>query len=121
MGWGWRCSSIICSITAAFVANPDGTFAVDPAKIKAGVEGLTREIMTLQAEGNYEKAKDAGAKLGVVRPEVQKALDKMKRSRSISSRSSPPPSNSCARIPDRNLEGRAPSRPTYTQLLTVFR
>ena len=39
------------------------------AKIKAGVEGLTREIMTLQAEGNYEKAKDLGERLGVVRPE----------------------------------------------------
>ena len=40
-----------------FVANPDGTFAVNMDKIKAGVEGLTHEIMTLQAEGNYEKAK----------------------------------------------------------------
>ena len=42
----------------AFVANPDGTFAVNWDKIKAGVEGLTREIMTIQAEGNYEKAKE---------------------------------------------------------------
>ena len=61
----------------AFVANEDGTFAVVPDKIKAGVEGLTREIMTLQAEGSYEKAKAMTAKLGVVRPEVQKALDRM--------------------------------------------
>ena len=44
-----------------FVANPDGTFAVNMDKIKAGVEGLTHEIMTLQAEGNYEKAKDLTA------------------------------------------------------------
>ena len=61
----------------AFIVNPDGSFAVDPAKIKAGVEGLTREIMTIQAEGNYEKAKELTARLGVVRPEVQRALDRM--------------------------------------------
>ena len=62
----------------AFVVNQDGTFAVNWDKIKAGVEGLTREIMTIQAEGNYEKAKELTAKLGVVRPEVQAALDKLK-------------------------------------------
>jgi hypothetical protein len=60
-----------------FIANKDGTFSVNPAKIKQGVEGLTREIMTIQAEGSYEKAKDLGARLGAVRPEVQRALDKM--------------------------------------------
>jgi hypothetical protein len=61
----------------AFTVAPEGTFAVNPAKIKAGVEGLTREIMTIQAEGNYEKARDLTTRLGVVRPEVQRALDKM--------------------------------------------
>src|SRR5438309_8452570 len=34
-----------------FVAKPDGTFVVDRAKIKAGVAGLTREIMTIAREG----------------------------------------------------------------------
>ncbi|MGI8889455.1 MAG: dipeptidyl-peptidase 3 family protein [Chthoniobacterales bacterium] len=61
----------------AFLANKDGSFAVVPEKIKAGVEGLTREIMTIQAEGSYEKAKALIARLGIVRPEVQRALDKM--------------------------------------------
>jgi len=60
-----------------FVVNRDGTFAVNPDKIKAGVQGLTRDIMTLQAEGNYAKAKEMTEKLGGVRPEVQKAIDKM--------------------------------------------
>ena len=60
-----------------FVVNRDGTFAVNPDKIKAGVEGLTRDIMTLQAEGNYAKAKEMTEKLGGVRPEVQKAIDRM--------------------------------------------
>jgi hypothetical protein len=61
----------------AFSARPDGTFAVNPNKIKEGVAGLTREIMTIQAEGSYAKAQDLAAKLGVIRPEVQRALDKM--------------------------------------------
>ena len=61
-----------------FVANPEGTFSVNPAKIKAGVEGLTREIMTLQAEGNYAKARKMDEELGTIRPEVQKAIDRMK-------------------------------------------
>src|SRR5207244_3584112 len=57
---------------AAFTVNRDGTFAVNPAKIKEGVVGLTREFMTVQAEGNYAKAKEMIAKLGIVRPEVQR-------------------------------------------------
>ena len=61
----------------AFTIAADGTFAVNPAKVKEGVEGLTCEIMTIQAEGNYQMAKDLSTKLGVIRPEVQRALDKM--------------------------------------------
>jgi hypothetical protein len=57
-------------------AAANGTFAVDPAKIKTAVEGLTREIMTIQAEGSYAKAKALGD-TGVVRPVVQQALDKL--------------------------------------------
>src|SRR5206468_8611405 len=58
-----------------FTVKPDGTFAVDRAKIKEGVAGLTREIMTIQAEGSYDKAKALATRLGTVRPPVQKALD----------------------------------------------
>jgi hypothetical protein len=61
----------------AFTVNRDGTFAVNTAKIKDGVIELTREFMTLQAEGNYAKAKDMITKLGIVRPEVQRVLDKL--------------------------------------------
>ena len=57
--------------------RPDGTFAVNQAKIKDGVAALTREIMTIQAEGDYAKAKALGDRLGVLRPPVQKALDKL--------------------------------------------
>jgi hypothetical protein len=59
------------------VVRPDGTFAVNAAKIKDGVAGLTREIMTIQAEGSYDKSKALGERLGVVRPAVKAALDKM--------------------------------------------
>jgi peptidase M49-like protein len=61
----------------AFVARPDGTFEVNRDRIKEGVAGLTRNIMTIQAEGDYAKAKELGERLGVVRPEVQKALDQL--------------------------------------------
>ena len=61
----------------AVTVRPGGTFAVNPAKIKDGVTGLTREIMTIQAEGSYAKAKALGDRLGVVRPPVQKALDRL--------------------------------------------
>jgi hypothetical protein len=62
----------------AFLVRPDGTFGVNSTKIKEGVASLTREIMTLQAEGNYDKAKEMQTRLGVIRPEVQRALDKLK-------------------------------------------
>ncbi len=60
-----------------FVVRPDGTFAVNRDKIKEGVTSLTREFMTIQAEGNYEKATEMQTRLGVIRPEVQRALDKL--------------------------------------------
>ena len=61
-----------------FTAQKDGTFAVNPAKIKDAVTALTRAIMTMQAEGSYEKAREMQTRLGVIRPEVQRALDRMK-------------------------------------------
>ena len=61
----------------AVTVRSDGTFAVDPAKAKEAVTGLTRDIMTIQAEGNYAAARDLRDRLGVVRPQVQAALDKL--------------------------------------------
>jgi Peptidase family M49 len=60
-----------------FVANNDGTFAVDRTKIKDGVRDLTSTIMAIQAAGDYEKAKALGDRLGVVRPAVKAALDRL--------------------------------------------
>ena len=61
----------------AFKVNPDGTFTVVPARIKAAVAALTREIMTVQAAGDYTAARDMLAKRAVVRPEVQRVLDRL--------------------------------------------
>jgi hypothetical protein len=60
----------------AFTVLPDGTFAVDDSKIADAVTSLTRDIMTLQAEGSYAKAKSL-IEMGTIRPSVQKALDRL--------------------------------------------
>ncbi len=61
----------------AFKVMPGGTFAVDAAKITGAVTALTREIMTIEAEGNYAAAKALIERLGVVRPPVKKILDRL--------------------------------------------
>ncbi len=60
-----------------FTVNGDGTFSVDTGKIKDAVIALTREIMTLQAEGSYTKAQQMIDTLGVLRPPTQAVLDKL--------------------------------------------
>ncbi len=61
----------------AFKVNNDGTFTVDASKIREGVTALTREIMTLQAEGSYAKARQMMDTLGVLRPQAKAVLDKL--------------------------------------------
>ncbi len=60
-----------------FKLSADGTFAVDATKIKAGVAALTGEIITLQATGDYAKAKAWLERMAVVRAPVQKLLDRL--------------------------------------------
>lgn len=54
-----------------------GTFSINPERIKEGVTSLTREILTLQAEGSYSKAKELLDKYALIKPQMQKALDKL--------------------------------------------
>jgi hypothetical protein len=61
----------------AFRAAADGTFSVDAARVKPAVEALTRDILLLQARGDYAGAKRMLDRLAVVRPEVQRALDRL--------------------------------------------
>jgi len=60
-----------------FTVNGDGTFAVNTARIREAVTSLTREIMTLQAEGSYAKAKQLIETLGVLRSPTQAVLAKL--------------------------------------------
>ncbi len=62
----------------AFIVNSDGTFAVVDAKIREAVAGLTHDLMTIEAEGNYDKAKGLLATAMTLRPDVQRVLDKLK-------------------------------------------
>lgn len=59
------------------VDEAKGTFSIDRSRIKEAVRKLTHDILTLQAEGSYEKAKAMLDKYGVIRPPMQKALDKL--------------------------------------------
>jgi hypothetical protein len=62
----------------AFEVNEaTGTFSVNQAKVKEAVRKLTNEIMTIQAEGSYDKAKAMLDKYAVIRPPMQKALDRL--------------------------------------------
>jgi len=62
----------------AFRVAADGTFAVDPAQVEPAVTALTRELLTIQAEGSLPKAKALLERLAVVRPETRRVLDRLK-------------------------------------------
>jgi hypothetical protein len=61
----------------AFKVAGDGTFSVDPAKVKEAVAALTKELMELQASGDVSKARQLLTQRAVVRPEVKRVLDKL--------------------------------------------
>lgn len=61
----------------AFVARPDGTFAVDFAKIKDAVRDLDHDMLTLEAQGDYAGTKKLLDQYGTVPAEFQKAIEKM--------------------------------------------
>ena len=61
----------------AIVEQPDGTFGLNAEKIKAAVRDLDHDLLTLEAEGNYEGAKKMLDELGVVRSNVRKALSRL--------------------------------------------
>jgi hypothetical protein len=61
-----------------FVPNPNGTYSVDLDKISGAVSDLTGELLTIEANGDYAKAKDMLTRLGLIRPAVQRRLDVLK-------------------------------------------
>jgi hypothetical protein len=62
----------------AFVENPDGTFAVNFEKIKPAVRDLVHDLLTIEAHGDYAGAKKMLDELGVLRPPMERALEKLK-------------------------------------------
>ncbi|WP_426754516.1 dipeptidyl-peptidase 3 family protein [Myxococcus sp. Y35] len=63
--------------TGAVKVNADGTFSVVPAKMKQSVTSLTKQLMEIQGRGDRKAAEALLAKQGVVRPPVQRVLDRL--------------------------------------------
>ena len=57
--------------------SPDGTFAVSASRIKQNIIDLTRDLMTMEAVGDYAASKQMIATMAVVRPPVQRVLDRL--------------------------------------------
>ncbi len=62
---------------AAFVSRSDGTFEVDHSNVKQAVHDLTRDLMSLEAQGDYAGAKQMLTELGVMRPELTRTLERL--------------------------------------------
>src|SRR5579885_228061 len=62
----------------AIVARPGGTFAVEFTRIQAAVRDLARDLLTIEAQGDYAGAQAMLTRLAVVRPDMQRALDGLK-------------------------------------------
>lgn len=57
--------------------DAQGKFSLDVPKAKRAITALTRQIMTLQAHGDYEGVKSLMARMVVIRPEIQRILDQL--------------------------------------------
>ena len=54
-----------------------GKFSADDAKMKEAVRKLTHDLLTIEAEGSYDKAKAILDKYSLIRPEMKGALDRL--------------------------------------------
>ena len=61
----------------AFTVSKDGSFSVNLKKAKKGVAGLTRELLTLQATGDYAGTRKLFDRLVVIRPQVKAVIDRL--------------------------------------------
>src|SRR5579875_1252158 len=61
----------------AFLARPDGTFEVNCANMKQAVRGLTHDLLTMEAQGDYASAHRMLQQYGVMRPELTRALGRL--------------------------------------------
>jgi hypothetical protein len=63
--------------SGAVTVNTEGEFTLDVAKTKRSVIALTRQIMTLQARGDYAGVQQLMSRMVVIRPEVRTMLDRL--------------------------------------------
>jgi uncharacterized protein YjbJ (UPF0337 family) len=54
-----------------------GKFSIDDGKVREAVQKLTHDLLTLEAEGSYDKAKAILDKYSLIRPEMKGALDRL--------------------------------------------
>jgi hypothetical protein len=57
--------------------SKDGHFSLDLPRTKKAVTALTHDIMTLQAHGDYGGVKNLLDRMVVIRPEVQRVIDRL--------------------------------------------
>ena len=57
--------------------DSQGRFSLDVPKTKRAVTALTKQIMTLQAHGDYQGVQRLMERMVVIRPEVQRVLDQL--------------------------------------------
>ncbi len=61
----------------AIRVDNEGRFSLDLPKTRKAVSDLTRDIMTLQATGNYDGVKALLERMAVIRPQVQRVIDQL--------------------------------------------
>jgi hypothetical protein len=54
-----------------------GLFRIHAGLMRSAARDLTAELMTLQAEGNYDRARSLFSTRAVIRPELQNALNRL--------------------------------------------
>jgi len=62
----------------AFVRNADGTYTLNYDKITQAMNDLSRLILTLQGDGNYEAVQKLVKEKGIVPAQLKKDLDRLK-------------------------------------------
>jgi len=58
-----------------FIAHPDGTFEVNFEKIRSAVRDLDHDLLTIEATGDYARARQMLDQWGVISPSLVKALN----------------------------------------------
>lgn len=61
----------------AFTRQDDGRYRVNPEGMERAIEALTRRLLTLQGDGDYQAAKTFVDEMAVINPELQGDLDRL--------------------------------------------